>query len=173
MSKLGETALDYVSQDVSKKHRVTPTNSFVEFRKEEVEQSIPTRFEQIVHKYPNHIAVKMGSHILTYAELNASANRVAHAIVRQQGSEPAAPVGLLFEKGASLICCMLGVLKAGKFFVLLDPSFPKPRITAVLEDSQAGLVIHSREAASLVDEAAASHYRLMEFESIDSESSHR
>lgn len=58
MSKPSETALDRVSHEVPEGRRVAPTNTFVEFRKEEVEQSIPDRFEKIVATYPAPIAVK-------------------------------------------------------------------------------------------------------------------
>ena len=60
-----------------------PTGAFVEFKKEEVEQSIPDRFEQQVARYPDRVAVKTKADALTYAELNQAANRVAHAILDQ------------------------------------------------------------------------------------------
>jgi non-ribosomal peptide synthetase component F len=60
-----------------------PTGAFVEFKKEEVEQSIPDRFERRVGRYPDRIAVKTKANALTYAELNQAANRVAHAILDQ------------------------------------------------------------------------------------------
>lgn len=60
-----------------------PMGSFAEFTKEEVEQSIPDRFEQQVAKYADRIAVKTKVDALTYAELNQAANRVAHAILDQ------------------------------------------------------------------------------------------
>ena len=60
-----------------------PNGTFVEFKKEEIEQSIPERFEQIVAKHPDRIAVKTKADALTYAELNQAANRVAHAILDQ------------------------------------------------------------------------------------------
>jgi non-ribosomal peptide synthetase component F len=60
-----------------------PTGTFVEFKKEEVEQSIPDRFEQQVAKYPDRIAVKTKADALTDAELNQAVNRVAHAILDQ------------------------------------------------------------------------------------------
>jgi amino acid adenylation domain-containing protein len=143
-----------------------PSGSFIEFKKEDVEQSIPDRFEQVVCRYPERIAVKMENHVLTYSELNAAANRVGRAILKQQGDQ-AEPVGLLFEKGAPLMVSMLGVLKAGKFFVLLDPSFPKARITAVLESSQVGLMIFDRQNISLAKELGGSVSQITEFESID------
>lgn len=143
-----------------------PSGSFVEFRKEEVEQSIPSLFQKIVRKYPDRIAIKTANHALTYAELNATANRVARTILAQQGNE-SEPVGMLFEKDAPLIAAMLGVLKAGKFFVLLDPSFPKTRIEAVLEDSQANLVLTNRQNVSLAREVIGNRCRLLEFQSVD------
>ena len=142
-----------------------PAGTFVEFQKEETEQSIPERFEKIVRQHPDQIAVKDGNRVLNYAELNAMANRVARAILAQRGSE-SEPVGLLFEKDAALIAAMLGVLKADKFFVLLDPSFPQSRIATVLEDSQAGLLVTERKNISVAREVAG-NCRLIEFESID------
>ena len=65
--------------------RVGPTNPFIEFKKEEIEQSIPARFEQQVPRYPDRLAVKTRNHALTYNALNRAANRVAHAILAKRG----------------------------------------------------------------------------------------
>ena len=58
-----------------------PTGTFTEFRKEDIEQSIPDRFEQQVRKYPDRLAVVNGDSHLTYNTLNRQANRVAHAVL--------------------------------------------------------------------------------------------
>src|SRR3990167_1064135 len=76
-----------------------PTGTFVEFKKEEVEQSIPDRFEKIVRMYPDRIAVKTRNHTLTYDALNKAANRVARAILAQSG-EGDEPIALLLENDA-------------------------------------------------------------------------
>jgi amino acid adenylation domain-containing protein len=165
MNKPIDTALDDVSYDRCVRRRAPSTNSFIEFRKDEVEQSIPERFERIVGKYPSHVAVKGDDNALNYTELNALSNRIAHAILRRQGSG-SAPVALMVEKGAALVGCILGVLKSGKCFVLLDPSFPKSRITALLEDAQAILVVVSRENLLLAQEVASKKCQLLELESI-------
>ena len=143
-----------------------PSGTFVEFKKEEVERSIPERFEKIVQMYPDRLAVKMGDQSVTYSELNAMANRLACVILDQRGSE-AEPVGLLFEKGVSQIAAMLGVLKAGKFFVLLDPSFPKARHEVLLEDSQARLMITERQKPWLTQGVAINGCQLIELDSIN------
>ena len=125
-----------------------PSGTFVEFPKEEVEQSIPERFEKIARLYPNHLAVQTGSHAVTYAELNSMANRIAHAMIAERGHSPE-PVGMLVEKGVDQMAAMLGILKAGKFFILLDPSFPAERISMIIEVSKATLLVVDGRTLSL------------------------
>jgi len=117
-----------------------PTGVLIEFRKEEIEQSIPDRFEQIVRKYPDRLAVKSRTHALTYVELNKAANRVAHALLALRG-EGQEPVGMLFESGAPSVIASLGVLKAGKIAVSLESTFPRARLSYMLEQSQASVLL--------------------------------
>jgi len=65
-------------------NRVCPTNPFIKFEKEEIEQSIPERFEKQVVMYPDRLAVKDQNSQLTYDQLNQTANRVAQAILEQK-----------------------------------------------------------------------------------------
>jgi amino acid adenylation domain-containing protein len=128
--------------------RVGPTNTFIEFKKENIEQSIPDRFEQQVDRYPNRLAVKAKSHALTYDTLNKVTNRVARAILAQRG-EGEEPIALLLGHSGSAIIAILGILKAGKIYVPLDPSYPQARMTYMLEDSQAGLIVTNNKNLSL------------------------
>jgi amino acid adenylation domain-containing protein len=144
---------------------VEPTiDDFTAFPKEEVERSVPERFEKIVRMYPDRIAVKTGNDVVTYSELNAMADSLAHAIVSRRGPEAEA-VAILLEKGARLMAAMLAVLKAGKFFVLLDRSSPKARLAAVLEDSQAGLIISERQYGEVTRHFNSADSNLLEFDS--------
>ena len=86
--------------------------------------SLPERFEQIAQMYPNRIAVKTRTGGITYSALNRTANRIGRAVLERIGSD-SEPVALLLEKGIDLIAALIGVLKAGKFFVAIDPSFPR------------------------------------------------
>ena len=124
-----------------------PTGTFVEFKKQEIEQSIPERFEKIVRTYPDRVAVKTKEQKLTYRELNHAANQVAQAILAQRGSNNE-PVGLLFTKGAPLIVSMLGTLKAGKIYVLLDPVLPLARLSCIAADARAGLILTNHESCA-------------------------
>ncbi len=118
---------------------------------DEAEQSIPNRFEKIVRNYPDRLAVKMGDRSLTYDELNQLANRIAHAILarRGPGSEP---IALLFEHGIDVIAAIFGVLKTGKFYIAIDPSFPRERIAYLCEDSQASLIVTNERNFALANQ---------------------
>jgi len=121
-----------------------PTGTFVEFPKEDTEKSIPQRFEKIARLYPNRIGVKTGTQQMTYSALNSAANRLAEILVTQLGRGQK-PVGLLFPKGIALIVAILGTLKAGKICVPLDPTLPQIRISHMLENAQASLIVTNGE----------------------------
>ena len=63
-----------------------PSGTFVEFPIEDVETSIPARFQKMVEMYPDRLAVKMGERTVTYAELNQAANRIAWSIYDKRGA---------------------------------------------------------------------------------------
>ena len=137
-----------------------PTGAFIEFREEETEQSIPDRFEQQVRRHPHRLAVKTRSHELTYDALNQLANRLAQAILAQRGTSDE-PIALLLERGSTLMAAILGVLKAGKFYVPLDPAYPHARNAYILEDSQAGLVVTDSKNLVLARDLAQNTRQLL------------
>jgi non-ribosomal peptide synthetase component F len=73
MSEIAKSFVDLPpAQQAIRAKCLHPSGNFVEFKKEEIEQSIPARFEEIVRRYPDRIAVKTAHHSLTYAELDAA-----------------------------------------------------------------------------------------------------
>jgi amino acid adenylation domain-containing protein len=146
--------------------QIHPARTFIRFENEETEQSIPQRFEQQVRRYPDRLAVKTKSRQLTYAALNKIANRVARALLAQRGEGPES-IALLLEHEALMIGAILGVLKAGKVYVPLDPSFPHARNAYILEDSQAGLIITNTEHRSLADSLSDDRHSLIDIDAID------
>lgn len=117
-----------------------PTGTFVEFPIEDVETSIPERFEKIVELYPDRFAVKTTEHQLTYEKLNKLANQLAHAILARQGSKPE-PVALFLDRWDTLVVGHLAVLKAGKFSLVLNPAAEVNRTDHLLRDSGARIMI--------------------------------
>jgi amino acid adenylation domain-containing protein len=147
---------------------VGPTNPFVVFPREDVDGSVPARFERQVEIHAGRIAVKTGAHTLTYAELNRAANRIAHAILARRGADPE-PVALLLEHGTPMVAALLGVLKAGKFYVPLDPSYPHARLVYMLEDSESGLVLTSRRLHLLAEQLATRDQALLDIDDLGPE----
>src|SRR5579862_4302098 len=86
---------------------------FVPFQLKDVEQSLPSRFEQQVTSHPQRIAIKGKQQSLTYDALNRWANRVARMILSARIEDEEKTVGLLLDRDAPLIAALLGVLKAG------------------------------------------------------------
>jgi amino acid adenylation domain-containing protein len=125
-----------------------PSGTFVEFPIEDVEQSIPQRFEKIVRMYPDRLAVKDKDRSLTYDELNKAADRIARAILEKRGPG-SEPVALLFEHGIDVVAAIFGVLKAGKFYVALDPSLPQERMGCVLSDAEPGIIVTNNQNSDL------------------------
>ena len=132
---------------------IHPTGTFIPFPTEAIDQSIPELFEKQVHACPNRLAVRTRHHVFTYDELNRAANRVAHAIIGQRGRGEE-NIALLLEHGALQIVAILGVLKAGKVYVPLDPSYPRKRLAYMLEDSQAELLLTNQTNRSMADSLA-------------------
>src|SRR5512143_843956 len=91
-----------------------PSGMSVEFPVEDIETSIPARFEKIVQMYPDRIAFKDIGRSASYDELNQVSNKIAGALLEKCG-DGSEPIALLFEHGIDVILAILGVLKAGKF----------------------------------------------------------
>ncbi|MGD7376158.1 amino acid adenylation domain-containing protein, partial [Ralstonia pseudosolanacearum] len=100
----------------------------------EPSETLHAVFEAQVRRTPEAIAVEHEGRRVSYAELNARANRVAHALIGL-GVGPDARVGLCAERSVELVVGLLGILKAGGGYVPLDPSYPQDRLAYMLEDS--------------------------------------
>jgi amino acid adenylation domain-containing protein len=108
---------------------------------------VHARFEEQVERTPGAVAVVHESESLTYAELNARANRLAHHLI-ERGAGPDARVAILVPRSIELVVCELAILKAGAAYVPIDPSFPAERIAFMVADSGSALVL-SRTGADL------------------------
>jgi amino acid adenylation domain-containing protein len=114
------------------------------FDKREIEQAVCGRFEEQVRKYPERPALRTHRVALTYKELNQAANRIARAIVNRCGAEPQ-HVAVFASDDAHIVPAIVGILKAGKVFILLDPHHPETRNFQLLNHAEATLVITDLE----------------------------
>ncbi|MBW4500881.1 MAG: amino acid adenylation domain-containing protein [Scytonema hyalinum WJT4-NPBG1] len=97
-------------------------------------------FEEQVQRTPNNIAVAFENQQLTYAELNARANQLAHYLQRV-GVEPDVLVGICVERSVEMLVGILGILKAGAAYVPLDPTYPQERLSFILQDTQTSVLL--------------------------------
>ena len=131
------------SQDSSNDQEIFP------FSDETLQHSIVERFEQVVAHYPDNIAVRSAGQSLTYRQLDKAANRLAHAIIGLRGTQ-SEPIAFLLEHGANAIISMLGIMKAGKAYVPVDPFYPPAWMTQILDDTHAELVVTNYQNLPLV-----------------------
>jgi len=137
----------------------------IPFPIDDVETSLPQRFEKIVNLDPSAIAIQSRENTLTYAELNALANQIAQTISTKLGRRNK-QIGLLVEKGGGQVAGMLGILKSGNIFVPIDSSLPKERIEAILEHSQSELLLTDSYNESIGIESIGDQCRLIVLESV-------
>jgi amino acid adenylation domain-containing protein len=104
------------------------------------DMSLVGLFEEQLVRTPKAIAVQFGQELITYEELEARANRLAHAL-RRRGVERGVLVGLCLERSIDMVVALLAVLKAGGGYVPLDPGFPGERLAYMVEDSKLALVV--------------------------------
>ncbi len=102
--------------------------------------SLQQLFERQAATRPDAVAVAYQQDFLSYAELNAKANQLAHYLLAQ-GIGPDAPVGIGLERSLDMVVAVLAILKAGGAYVPLDPDYPAERLSYMLEDSGATLLL--------------------------------
>jgi amino acid adenylation domain-containing protein len=139
------------SLDTLRSSQIHPTNTFTEFTKAEIEQSIATRLASQVKKYPTRLAVKSENHSWTYRDLDVAVNQVAQSILRLNGGTEER-VALLFEHDAPMVAGMLGALRAGKTYVPLDPHHPKERLVQIIEHAECAAVLTNNKNRAMADE---------------------
>ncbi|WNM31446.1 amino acid adenylation domain-containing protein [Streptomyces sp. Li-HN-5-11] len=116
---------------------------------EVADATLPALFEAQAARTPEAVAVVAGGVRLSYAELDARANRLARLLV-SRGLGPEAVVGVVMERGIDLVVALLAVLKSGAAYLPIDPEYPAERTAYVLSDAGVPLVITQTAVAGAV-----------------------
>ncbi len=135
------------------------TGARAAFPRSALERSIPELFERQAAVHADRPAIVGAGESVTYAQLESRANRVARA-VRDAGVSKGAPVALFVRQGVPHVTALLAVLKAGGFFVSLDPGHPDARNTRILADSGAALLVTDAAGAARARRVGA-HARIL------------
>ena len=108
--------------------------------------TLPALFEAQVERSPEAIALVFEESTLSYAELNAQANRLAHLLIGR-GIGPESLVAIALSRSIEMVVTLLGILKAGAAYLPLDPEYPAERLVYMLRDAQPACVLTSARIA--------------------------
>ncbi|GKQ40463.1 hypothetical protein ALMP_69880, partial [Streptomyces sp. A012304] len=122
------------------RHRLLVRNNDTGDEPPPTARTLPELFARQVRGTPDAPAVVCGDDTLTYAELDARADRLAHALAAQ-GVRAETPVAVLMDRSADLVVALLAIVKAGGVYVPLDPGFPPARVDLVVRETGAVLVL--------------------------------
>ena len=111
--------------------------------------TLPELFQEQVARTPDAVAVVCGATRLSYGELDGRANRLARYLV-SLGAGPERLVAVAMERTAELVVVLLAVLKSGAAYLPVDPEYPADRISYMLGDAQAVLLVCDRAVAGRV-----------------------
>ncbi|GIE99514.1 non-ribosomal peptide synthetase [Paractinoplanes rishiriensis] len=112
-------------------------------------RTVPELFEAQAARRPDAVAVEAGTDRLTYRELNAWANRIAHWLLAH-GAGPERLAALAVSRSTGQIAALLGIAKAGAAYVAVDPAHPPERIAALLRDAEPVAVLLSDDQTAAV-----------------------
>lgn len=106
-------------------------------------ENIVSLFEKQAAEHPEHLAVVYGHSQLTYRDLNEKAERTAAMLIKQ-GVRTGDIVGLMLDRSPDMIIGILSILKAGGAYLPIDPEYPQERISFMLNDSGAEMLLTER-----------------------------
>ncbi|WP_024859841.1 condensation domain-containing protein [Ruminococcus flavefaciens] len=138
-----EVVTDSEKQLILGKFNATETNY-------QRDKTVVELFEEQVNRTPNNTALVFENNTLTYAELNAKANSLAHKL-RELGVKPDDFVAIIADRSIEMICGIYGIIKSGGAYVPIDPTYPAERISFMLDDCKPKAVLKYTTENVIID----------------------
>ncbi|MEG5000682.1 non-ribosomal peptide synthetase family protein [Microcoleus sp. B4-D4] len=120
----------------------------------QLDKCVHQLFEEQAERSPNRIAAVCENQQITYSELNARANQIAHYL-QQLGVKPEVIVGLCVDRSLEAIAGILGILKAGGAYLPLDPAMPKERLALMLQNARTPVLLTQQHLLKNLPETQA------------------
>lgn len=139
--------LEIVSEEEQKKLLYGFNDTAIDYPRDKCVHQL---FEEQEEKTPDKVALVACDRILTYAELNAEANKIAHGLIKK-GVQVGDIVAFALPRDSYLIATMLGILKAGAAYLPIDLNYPQDRIDYMLCDSKAKYMITKQNIVELLE----------------------
>lgn len=127
-------------------------------------------FEIQVNKTPEAIAVEFENQLMTYAELNASANRLAR-FLSANGAHEDQTVALFVERGLDMIIGLLAISKTGATYLPLDPIYPRARLSLIIDDANPVIILSQRSLTESIPETTGTIIFIEDYSAYIQESS--
>ena len=150
-------------------HEKMVSTSDIDFLNRSSEICLHRLFETQASENPGAIAVVCGRRRWTFHELNQRANALARHL-RTLGSGPDKIVGICADRSMSLIVGLIGILKAGGAYLPMDPAYPPQRLSFMLRDSKANILVTQYNTASKLPKNSGSVVYLDHFTQADNTS---
>lgn len=141
LNSFGEGELNRVLNVFSKGSQVLIENS----------ETIQNKFETQAHQTPQAVAVQDKNGKLTYAELNNQSNQLAGFLSGQLKTKSEERIGILQYRTNALISSMIGILKSGGAYAVLDPSLPEERLIYIIHDSNIQTILVDNDLVGLAE----------------------
>ncbi|MFV8347173.1 amino acid adenylation domain-containing protein [Flavobacterium sp. ZB4P13] len=102
-------------------------------------------FQEQVRKRPHKLVLKDDVKSYSYYELDKLSSQIAAYLIVKCGQEDKSPIAVLLGRSTNIIAVLLGILKAGKAYIPLDPAFPKDRLSYIVANSQPKIIIKENQ----------------------------
>ncbi|WP_297835459.1 non-ribosomal peptide synthetase, partial [Pseudomonas sp.] len=139
-ARLGELGLMTATEQLARLNPLVPTFDY--------QQNICTVIEAQAERRPDAQALVFGRDSVTYAQMNARANRLAHKL-RELGAGPEVRIGVALNRSLDMAIALLAVLKSGAAYVPLDPNYPAQRLAYMAQDSQIALLLRDSDVLQI------------------------
>lgn len=139
--KLKELA--YLSEEEESQILVEFNNTKVDYPKG---KTIVDLFEAQVEKTPEKKALKDDYKSYSYSELNKLSNQIAEYLIVTYGEKDKSPIAVLLGRSAHMVAVLFGILKSGRAYIPLDPTFPKERLSYIIDNSQSKVLISEKDS---------------------------
>ncbi|TRX31760.1 amino acid adenylation domain-containing protein [Flavobacterium sp. ZT3R18] len=127
-----------VGQDI-----IDASNNTVKFY--ELFNSVTAIFEQQVLLQANNTALYYNDLSISYKELKEKSNQFAHYLIHECGIKKGNPVAVLLDRSPDFVISVLGILKAGAYYIPMDTAYPKDRIQFILEDAACTILVSTTD----------------------------
>ncbi|WP_428229086.1 amino acid adenylation domain-containing protein [Flavobacterium sp.] len=141
-SEVAISSLKYLTEDETNQLLITFNDTKFDYLKDKTLLDV---FEKQVNKTPEKEAVKDDFKSYTYFELNKLSNQIAQYISAAYGDDDKSPIGVLLNRSATMIPVLLGILKSGRCYIPLDPTFPKERLNYIINNSETKALISEKD----------------------------